>query len=570
MTDENNPDIYIEYSADAFPPTNWTDLKTYALEFNAKNSGTLKTPECELKLRNTDGRYTGNGALTLGYYKFIRIRADVRGTIDTLFFGRLSKINSTIKKKIETLTVTAKDEVIDRLLCDFITKKYNSEYREGATVRTMKDCIDDLLATPDSGASTGITLTTDSGAITTTNAAYDFDRDVLLDAVKKISAYVGYAGYGEVSGANRNLFLYPYGWQATSPAITITDPLEREFDKGLDEVYNQIFVWANVAGAFPNRDFQTEGGVAAGFWTPINGECTVSDDTGTVKVNSKSVKIHKAAGSQTIIGASVTNAPLVLADVTFTKLTHLSFAIHSSYGSEYIAIVMEDTQGRHITWSTGLSLASRKYADGWCFFDIPLGGIFRSQLYSNQYLENTDHTDRWVTPDIAFNWIIRKITFGSLYVPANQAVDWYIDGLHFVTPMSTNPLLDPTLQAIDNTSIATYGRRVLFYDSPDIKYGDLMKSLADKILSITKNPVPKLTVTQGAKTWIKPNQYITVTVPQYGINNEQWRIVEFEHDWATKTKLLRTTMKLAPRTQPLTDREWFAGLIEGILKNMSW
>ena len=42
MPDENNPNIYVEYSADAFPPTNWTDLKTYAVDFNVKNSGILK------------------------------------------------------------------------------------------------------------------------------------------------------------------------------------------------------------------------------------------------------------------------------------------------------------------------------------------------------------------------------------------------------------------------------------------------------------------------------------------------------------------------------------------------
>ena len=65
MTDENNPDIYIEYSNEAFPPINWTSLLNNAIDFKTKNSGIMKTPELTLTLKNKNGKFTSQPVLLL-------------------------------------------------------------------------------------------------------------------------------------------------------------------------------------------------------------------------------------------------------------------------------------------------------------------------------------------------------------------------------------------------------------------------------------------------------------------------------------------------------------------------
>jgi hypothetical protein len=154
-------------------------------------------------------------------------------------------------------------------------------------------------------------------------------------------------------------------------------------------------------------------------------------------------------------------------------------------------------------------------------------------------------------------------------VPAATALTWNIDGLYFAGSVPTNPLEDVTLPSIDQTSIDTYGRTVMYHDAPEVNYYDVVHLLADSIVTVTKNPLVKIKTKVGAKTWTKPNQYVSVNMPVFGINGE-YRIVETEFGWNTKTKLLRSTLSLTPKSQPVTSREWFAGLIEGIMKGITW
>lgn len=115
------------------------------------------------------------------------------------------------------------------------------------------------------------------------------------------------------------------------------------------------------------------------------------------------------------------------------------------------------------------------------------------------------------------------------------------------------------------------------YDVASLKDYSGIHPFANNILQSTKNPVVKLKLKYGAKTWIKPNQTLTVNLPVYGISNKTYRIVEFTHEWSTKTKLLRTTFGLTPQfladdvtVRPVTSREWFAGELNRILKELMW
>jgi len=585
MTDENNPDIYIEYSNEAFPPATWWSLLDNAINFKVKNSGILKTPELTLTLKNKNGQYTdptNYPALFLALNKIFRVRADVRGTIDTLFYGRMTEPPSKQdQEKREILTITARG-MLQKSLNDTITKNYAKEQQENVADRSMKQVIEHFLATPDSGYATGISLVTDAGDITTVKAKHDFNRTSLLEAIQQICEYISYAGYEEVSGSAINVNLYPYGWQATNPAITINENddgvykvLEREFSKGnLDDVYNHLFIWGmNCRGAYPQGDYCTEEGVALGYWTPLNAECTVADETTEKKVNNKSIKITKATGSLTTMGAICTFPTTI--SVTTNKLTFLSFLLKASKDDLYLQIHLFDGVN-WIHWRQSLYIGNQKYTGGWIVLNIPLGTIYRDKGYmtwhEREVAPEVIPTDTWYAAVGAnFNWEnVQKVKFDIIYIDPALSCTWYIDGLHFEGAIAANPILDTGLQVYDSTSITNYGRRVLHLEEESLDIYSLLQEYGQKILLHTKNPVPKLTVKVGAKTWVKPNQYVTVNMPRYGISNEQWRIVEVEYDWSTDTKMIHSKLSLTPRTQPVTGREWYRGQVEAILKEITW
>lgn len=575
MADENNPDIYVEYSAETFPPNYWEDLKTYALEFNVKNSGTLKTPECTLTLKNTNGRYTGNGSLTLGLNKLMRIRADVRGTIDTIFYGRITIPDTkNEKKKSEFLTVTARG-MTQKLLNDSITRNYLEEQNIGKYDRTMKQVIEDLLVYTDTGEPSGITLGTDSGDITTVKAKHNFDRETLLDAIKKIIEYIGYTGYEEVVGSSINLNLYPYGWQATNPAITIgqeTDNLgyqviARSFSTSIDDIYNHICVYGGSPINYPTSDTFTENGVAKGLWTAGTG-CTVSDDAVTRYVNLNSIKIVAQVNAQ--VEATLTLIPVFGANglnLKAKKITHLNFWLNQPVGYAY-TITLIDTSNREISYKPNKGIEVNPIG-GWRSEQVQMGNLSSNGEYQNQGIDTWFWYGKW-WGDTAFDWQhLAKIKFQD-GTSGSGSITVNIDGLCFTGFIESDPRKDPTLAATDATSISLYGRRLMHYEDPALKDYEAIRPMADQIIKSTKDPLIKLVVTVGAKTWVKPNQYLTVNMPVYGINSQSYRIVESEFDWSTKTKLLRSKLSLTPRTQPVTSREWYASQLDGILKNLIW
>jgi prophage tail gpP-like protein len=575
VTDENNPDIYVEYSAEAFPPTNWENLKTYAVSFNVKNSGTLKTPESTLVLKNTSGRYTGNGSLTLGLHKLLRVRADVRGTIDTIFYGRIASLDTkNEKQKSEFLTVTCRG-MTQKLLNDSITHDYLDEQTASTYDRTMKQVIEDLLVYTDTGEASGITLITDTGDITTVKAKNNFERETLLDAIKKICEYVGYTGYEEVVGSAINLNLYPYGWQATNPTITIgqeTDDLgnqiiSRSFSKNTDDILNHIYVYGGAPLNYPDSDRFTENGFAKGWWTAGAG-CTVSDDTTHKCKNLNSIKI--VASATFTAEATLNLIPTFGAgglDVKTKKLAQLNFALQQSDNSFY-KITLIDTSNREIGYIPNKGIEA-SLLDVWFNQQITIGHVSTNNVYQTENVSTGLGYGAW-KGDVAFDWEhVAKIRFNGGTSQFHTTTD-RIDGLCFTGNIEADPRKDPTLAATDATSISLYGRRLYQYEDDALRSYEAIRPMADQILKSTKDPLIKLIATVGAKTWVKPNQYLTVNMPIYGISNELYRIVELEYDWTTKTKLLRSALSLTPRTQPVTSRDWYAAQLDGILKNLIW
>jgi len=581
MTDENNATIQILHSAEAYPPTNYTNVTAYAKEFTIKNAGLLKTPEVTVVLNNKDGLFTSGGT-PIEKHNILKITADVRGVVDRVFFGRVTNRNSKNQKKQEVLTLTGRG-FSQKLLQDIISKQFLTDNEEKVATFSMKTAIEYMLLHPDSGFDTGVILLTDTGDISTVTAKHNFDREWLLDAIAKCCEYIGYTGYEDTDDDNIQIRLHPYGYSPTNPYITFGDNadgneykiIEREYEDGTEEIFNHIMVWAKPNAAYPSRDYYCEGGYASSYWAALNGECVVSDSTDYSKVNDKSIKIIKSAGSLTTMGAVLT-FPVVI-NATTRMATHISFALKTSYGNECIGIELKDSNNRTVFFGTTVKASARQYADGWMIFEIPIGKMYRVNAFTNWHIREVGdypHAgDEWTMPSAqgTFDWDhIVTATIKAPYVPAATAVTWYLDGLHWVLGTTTTPLEDSSLVAYDTDSINAYGRRVMPYDEPSVSKYDVIGLLGQKILLSTKNPVRKLSLTCGAKTWVNPNQYLTVTQARYGISSEQWRIVEIEHKWSTLTKLLRTKLSLTPRYSPVTSREWYRGQLEQLITGNVW
>lgn len=479
MPDENNSTIYIEYSTEVFPPTNWQSLKEYALDFKVTNSGIFRTPQLELNLKNRNGRFTGNGDITIQTAKLLRIRANVRGITDTLFYGRVRPFTSTNKSKREVLNVSASGLVTQKLLWDKITHEYLTEQNESSTERTMKQVIEHMLTHPDSDpegtrGDLGVSLVTDSGNITTEPAGHNFDKQTLLDAIKQICEYIGYAGYEEISGSALNLHLYPYGWQPANPAITIpTSPqeiIEREYTVD-DPIYNHIYVFASPQICFPDSDRYTERGMEKGYWTANNATTTITDEI-INRINKKCVKLTKPDGTSNRIDATLdltVDFPTGI-NIKDRGITDLIFDFYScrpdlNCPEGDLNITIYDSENRFLTWGCG---AHSLIADDefWRSYNIPLGmfvnGIWK-KAPTHEEAGMTEETTFYGTPAArwngnashwnTFNWIIKKIRFRNAAMGYSGAITTRLDGLHFEGAIEVNPILDSSLAAFDQPSI---------------------------------------------------------------------------------------------------------------------
>jgi len=452
MVSENNPNLYIDYNEGAFhPTTGWVDLLPYTIDFNTKAAGILRLSEATLTLKNTDGRFTDGGSESLKLYKLLRIRADVRDEIDQLFYGRITEPDAENKKKQEYITVKARG-FFQKLVQDTITKKYLEEENMGVADRSMNDVINHFLANPDSGVNTNIILAT-TGDITTIKAKHNFDREWLLDAIKRICQFVGYDGYEFVNApySTLHLVLLPYGTNPAAPAITIPQTaIDRNWLRSIEDIKNYIFMWISAQLYYPHDDYTTESGVAKGYWTALGG-CSVADIPDLNKANFNSVLVTKPEG--VAVMEALDTFPLAI-DLEARLITALEFYLYSTAGIEdTLQVILHDSVGETIMWESGVPHAYRSEGDGWTFYSLPLSS------------ESKIHTglvwDRWryAGGSSTFNFILAKMEVSSSIGTAYSA-QWKIDALHFLSGMTNNPIENEMLRVKDDDSIAEYDPRV--------------------------------------------------------------------------------------------------------------
>ena len=411
-----------------------------------------------------------------------------------------------------------------------------------------------------------------SGAIASTLMKENFDRKSLLDIVQAGCEYTGYNGYDDYTVGTADIKLEPVGITLTNPLIEIpAEPLEREYEENIDDLYNHILVWSASNPYFPARDSFCEGGVALGIWSGL-GNTVVSDDSVVFTVGSKSVKAYNNTDPFSNPAKAKLTLPSSFNFQTY-KITDINFMYrwgNSHTSSTYNAnpsVTLTDTNGHTVTVTFPKPTKKTQAT-----ITLNVGSLNASGTITFNDILTVGSGDYFWVGDISFNWNIVSAQFSGVQLAYTGTwTQINIDGLYFNSALSTDPTLNTALQVQDSASIATYGRRVLNVDAPELMDYAFITTYANSILAVTKNPIIKLKVKHGAKTWARPSQTVHVaSMPSYGLTNWYGRIVDLEFDYAASTKMLHSTFTLTPRYQPITSKEWYRGMIAGVINYKQW
>lgn len=564
---ELNPTLYVEYSLNG---TDWVSLLSKTESFNIKDSGIYKVAQCELKLYNKGGYFS-----TYALNSYLRVRADVRGVIDTLFYGKTKIPKSESDGKKEHLTVTARGR-LNKLLQDAKTYKYGDAVLNGVHQWNLLETLQNAFTYPDSTHDCGVGIEA-SGTITTMLMKENFDRKTLLDCVQAICEYCAYTGWDDYTVDHADLILEPVGTTLTSPLIEIpAEPLERSYERNIDDAYNHILVFPAINIYFPSIDFWCEGGYALGYWTGLEGT-VVTDDTSVVYYGSKSIKGVKTTNlttqaSQLQLDLTQTFASGFDCSTYFILDMNLPYYFDSdatSYGVDNAYVTLTDTNNKTI--SCWLPNDSQR---AWHQYTIPIGTVSANGVWIPKSISVTEiwsNAFAWFG-DLDFNWIVTKITVRSRKaLIGGSYLKEYVDQLYFTSAISVDPTINTSLQVSDESYATAYDRNVLNIDAPELSDYMFITTYGTSILNVVKNPIIKLTVKHGAKTWARAGQTVHVaSMPCYGLSNWYGRIVDLEFDYKAETKMLHSIFTLTPRYQPMTSKEWYKGTLAGLLTYRQW
>jgi len=539
--------------------SSWTDVTNKLESFNVKRAGFLFIPRATVKLHNEDGYFT-RGTYNIGLNQRIRVKAKLWKTWYTLIDGNMQKTNETPilgmtppRGCIELLLRSHRGQV---LLNDTITYNYADL---GWTCRMA---IDNFLQSADSGQDTRLRLITDEGTINTTKCPENFDKANLAKAIKAVADKIGYDGY--IMDQAGLIVLKEISTVKADPPVCYYHPfisLEPEFD--IDEVFNHILVWGGTDQGYPVNDLWTQLGLARfdpAAWTPDNANCKLTDDTEYVKIGSYSLKserqnsvgyneftldFEKAGYRRPSDGAPRLN-------LNNDRFNELDFWYRHSAGAGactcYIYLID--------------NVAKEAYIDGE-FSDGSYVHVTEGVLVANH--------GNW-TVDSGFDWSeIAKLRISS---NSSQAIgsSMYVDGLRF---SGVGWTIDPINYSTHNpahtdaTSISNYERRLYHETETQPKCFEDAYDIGEIVLSIFKNPFKKLNLKEGFKPWLMPHNVVKLTLPEWNIHREDWRVMEIEHDWTTGRKICRTTVDIIPSTWKLPTETALKARLGSFLKVIS-
>lgn len=535
----------------------------------------LKIPAATVTVDNKAGRFTKSSSEDyIPIWSKFRIRADVRGFYDIPFWGRYVRYEGAMLPRRHDLSLILKGHAV-KLLHDAITYDYKDDY-DGGDPWTMKTVIQDFLANPDTGYDTGISLITDSGDITTEPPIDNFDKEKLLNALRKIGEKINYDGYllGEY-----DLYFKEVGTEPVTPTTDLAHPfLEVRPVYDTEEIENLVLPWGDVeAGVPPDMDRWTEDYDRwAGLWTADSG-CTVVDDDAQKYQGNRSIKITSDA-AVTIVGATldITKDPDCPngIDCSGDRFVNIKFVVRHNYTSLPIlgpTIDLIDDAG---------TPATIRFGEGTGFWFHP--GI-KANKWSSRYKEvgpSTEIVDTyldsnlklkwWYASGSSFTWVVKKIRIWA-HLSQAEAKSMWVDAIFFEGGLPIDPIRcagfypSPGVPIYDSGSISSYGRRLLHHQDHSVRSFEQAYDSGYRACLANKEPIQKIVVKKGAAPYARPNQYVnSLSVPEYEITG-QWRVLELAHDWMSKGNNLRTTWTLVPKTQRLgteaVRRDSVAGLL---------
>lgn len=564
MGTQSNPDLVIEWYNSALTTPAWVSLLANSKSFKVEGGGIRKIAGATLRLLNKDGKYT-QGAEKITKGKLLRIKVDVRGTVDQIFEGKVYRKEGDDEGKDEYLTLVARgrgqryDD--DTLTCDFTSEQNQL---------TIKEAIEYALSNPDSGISIG-SLTTDAGDITTKIPAEDPNgqsiRDFLLDCMELIN-YDGWAAF-----TSANLYLYAWATQACSPVVTLTEPyLFVKPVEHIDDLASYIMVQGGTDIGVPakrNGDFWTEydysttpqGPVARyspALW--VGNNCTMHDCTTDHAVGDLSIEARNHnVGETPSWNANLSIAASEYYDIygyvdarnrfnnglKFRVKPHERTAI-GNWNTHTFRVKLVDSNGIIIAYKP----TAQPTKNAWTGYAITIGSgesIAGSECFDQWYYDLGEDFDWQNIAEIQFYITVTYTPDGTSWQGELLLDEVFFSGGYDINPI-VNPSITPVCWAKDES--APTWPVVFRHEDFNIVTFDKANAIATETLAELKQKFRMYEVgLPQAYPYVRNSQTLTFTYDNYGVDAETWVIVHFEHEWNRDvSKKVYTTLKIMPQT----------------------
>jgi len=558
LPSQDSPDISVKY----WDGDTWTNLINETISFRISRKGLQALPTLEVVLDNWKGKFFHpynfsynedylNKGLAYSEASCIEIWCDIGTGFKNMFRGYIERVecNPSIFHKDE-ITVLAYHEH-PQLLKDSVTK----DFRELG--KTISEALEELLTDPDSGEGIDFVIEHDGGIITTTKCKEDFKGEKLFDAIQRLMetiAYDGYWGY-KYTSPFRKLNVYPVG----------TRTIFKSYDKphllikpeiSLEEIFSKIYVFGGIDKGLPkDGDSAFTENHPSGTWSSYDPSPTNFEeyDTDTVKIGQYSVEVYHATVPGTRVGLTCNfiNALGKRLDMS-KRFLKLRVWRRMDIGLSSAHFWLEDKDGNIIEHTF-----TPYYVGQW--IEQEVGDLGKP----------IDETELW-TQEVGTTFDWSKIE--KFHCVASEGYAGYIDldGLMFKGYLSIDPYehpdLNPPAQVEEGKGWLGYPS-LYHFRKEEIETFEEAQEIAKLLAQILCKPLWRMKIKVKVEPEIYPSYLVKVNLPDYGIENEVFRVIEVEHIFE-KTNF-RTELTLVKRYDFHQFEKLSLEVLPGILKRLA-